>query len=517
MDGKLLLTIILILVQTCPASMMNMSAVTTTPGNMTSSPMASHTTNTLSLNASSQSLALNTTSHTYTTESMALNTTSYTHTTESMALNTTSHTHTTESMALNTTSHTFTTDTPAPNTSSPGQTVTSVFELIFSSNETFSSSLSNHSSEDFRNRVTLTRTQIEPIYRASFPGFTELMVLNFMNGSIVTDAELHFSSGQDGGPTAESVTDTLRTAVANGNISFPVTSSSINVTRIGTITTESPTTPHTTPETETNSGTLAVSHMTSAMSAVTTTPGNMTSSPTASHTTNTLSLNASSQSLALNTTSHTYTTESMALNTTSHTHTTESMALNTTSHTFTTDTPAPNTSSPGQTVTSVFELIFSSNETFSSSLSNHSSEDFRNRVTLTRTQIEPIYRASFSGFTELMVLNFTNGSIVTDAELHFSSGQDGGPTAESVTDTLRTAVVNGNISFPVTSSSINVTRIGTITTESPTTPHTTPETETNSGTLAVSHMTSVAAAASAPVTMNHLICSAGILILSLII
>ncbi|XP_063049102.1 uncharacterized protein LOC134443097 [Engraulis encrasicolus] len=169
-------------------------------------------------------------------------------------------------------------------------------------------------------------------------------------------------------------------------------------------------------------------------------------------------------------------------------------------------TPAP----PERRV--AFGLSFSSNETFTSSLGNHSSEDFLNRVNLTKAQIEPIYR-NVSGFIGLNVLNFMNGSIVTDAELIFRPGQDGVLSAENVTDVFIRAVERGDVSFPVIPNSINVTVIRVMTTQSPS------STQNHMTSTQSTHTTTVAAA-SAPVMMKSLLllllCSTAILTLNLI-
>ncbi|XP_062374334.1 integumentary mucin C.1-like [Sardina pilchardus] len=262
-------------------------------------------------------------------------------------------------------------------TSEPSPSLT-VIGLVFSTNETFTSSLLNQSSPEYQDRVNLTKQQIEPIFRI-FPGFIELTVLGFRNGSIVTDSELRFDSGQSEAPDAEKVRDTFKAAVAVGNVSLHAIQESINATVIAA------------------QATTVMMNMTSPLNVTmnTTEPLNVTSEP-----------------------------------------------------------------SPSLTV---IGLVFSTNETFTSSLLNQSSPEYQDRVNLTKQQVEPIFR-TVPGFIELTVLGFRNGSIVTDSELRFDSGQSEALDAEKVRDTFKAAVAMGNVSLHVIPESINATVIVPVTT-----------------------------------------------------
>ncbi|XP_036372352.1 mucin-5AC-like [Megalops cyprinoides] len=119
------------------------------------------------------------------------------------------------------------TTTPSATTVAPGSTA--VLLLVFSTNETFTSALSDSNSQAFKDRVTRTKNVIEPVYKRAFASFLRLVVLRFRSGSIVTDAELVFNSS-GAVPSAQVVATTLRDAVENGTVALPINASSISVT-----------------------------------------------------------------------------------------------------------------------------------------------------------------------------------------------------------------------------------------------------------------------------------------------
>ncbi|XP_026999877.2 putative GPI-anchored protein pfl2 isoform X2 [Tachysurus fulvidraco] len=132
--------------------------------------------------------------------------------------------------------------------------------------------------------------------------------------------------------------------------------------------------------------------------------------------------------------------------------------------TIATATVAPNTTNTSTTVAtpivplSVFSLIFSINETFSADLSNSSSQLFKDKSANIISQVEPLYKKKFSNFIRMIIKSFSNGSIVTNSTLEFSSDN---VNVNNVTSTLQQGLTN--LTFPVLSNSINATTIATAT------------------------------------------------------
>ncbi|XP_054656619.1 mucin-2-like [Dunckerocampus dactyliophorus] len=61
-------------------------------------------------------------------------------------------------------------------------------------------------------------------------------------------------------------------------------------------------------------------------------------------------------------------------------------------------------------------------ETFTSNLLNQSSAAFIARATMIKTTLEPFYSSAFSSFNSLIVTSFSNGSIINNMVLRFTSG-----------------------------------------------------------------------------------------------
>ncbi|XP_045898693.1 mucin-5AC-like, partial [Micropterus dolomieu] len=82
------------------------------------------------------------------------------------------------------------TTTPAPTTK--GTTTMMMFRSVQS---TFTSDLNNQSSAAFRDRVSMIKTQLEPVFHTAFPSsFLSLDVVSFRNGSVINDVNLLFAS-----------------------------------------------------------------------------------------------------------------------------------------------------------------------------------------------------------------------------------------------------------------------------------------------------------------------------------
>ncbi|XP_052315154.1 uncharacterized protein LOC118382147 isoform X2 [Oncorhynchus keta] len=72
-------------------------------------------------------------------------------------------------------------------------------------------------------------------------------------------------------------------------------------------------------------------------------------------------------------------------------------------------------------LTKVTVVFRSSGETFTSDLSNKSSQAFQTRALLIKTQLDPFYRSAFTSFNSLTVTEFSSGSIINTMNLAFRS------------------------------------------------------------------------------------------------
>ncbi|XP_034146681.1 integumentary mucin C.1-like [Esox lucius] len=92
---------------------------------------------------------------------------------------------------------------------------------------------------------------------------------------------------------------------------------------------------------------------------------------------------------------------------------------------ITSTTPATTTTKTTTTTAvplSMVPVVFRSlGETFTSDLSNSSTQAFQNRALLIKTQLEPFYRLAFISFNSLTVTKFSSGSIINTMNLAFLS------------------------------------------------------------------------------------------------
>ncbi|XP_067298585.1 uncharacterized protein [Pseudorasbora parva] len=99
-----------------------------------------------------------------------------------------------------------------------------------------------------------------------------------------------------------------------------------------------------------------------------------------------------------------------------------------------------------------FSLSFSISGTFQSdysNIANNATSDLKKNIT---SEVETLYR-SITNFEGFNILQFRNGSIVTDGELQFSNGTK--PTVADLTQILK----NGSFTFAIIKDSINITDI----------------------------------------------------------
>ncbi|XP_047671768.1 putative GPI-anchored protein pfl2 isoform X1 [Tachysurus fulvidraco] len=504
MDWKLILTILCL---TGQASTTDTS--TTAP--------ASNATTATSTSNNSTTVATNTAiaSATVATNTAIASATVATNTTIASATVSTNTTIASATVSSNTTIASATVSSNTTNTSTAVATTTappSAFSLIFSINEPFSADLSNSSSQLFKDKSANITSQVEPLYKKKFPNFIRMIIKSFSNGSIVTNSTLEFSSDN---VNVNNVTSTLQQGLTN--LTFPVLSNSINATTIATATVAPNTTiatatvaPNTTNTSTTVATPIVPLSVFSLIFSINETfsadlsnsssqlfkdksaniisqveplykkkfsnfirmiiksfsNGSIVTNSTLEFSSDNVNVNNVTSTLQQGLTNLTFPVLSNSINAT--TIATATVAPNTT---IATATVAPNTTNTSTTVAtpivplSVFSLIFSINETFSADLSNSSSQLFKDKSANIISQVEPLYKKKFSNFIRMIIKSFSNGSIVTNSTLEFSSDN---VNVNNVTSTLQQGLTN--LTFPVLSNSINATTIATATVATPIVP-----------------------------------------------
>nr|XP_061817464.1 mucin-2-like [Nerophis lumbriciformis] len=96
-------------------------------------------------------------------------------------------------------------------------------------------------------------------------------------------------------------------------------------------------------------------------------------------------------------------------------------------------------------------LRFTSDETFTSDLLNQSSAAFVDRARIIKTTLEPFYSRAFSSFNSLTATSFSNGSIINNMDLRFTSGSV--PNNTAIGNVLIAAAPN------ITAFNVNTTSI----------------------------------------------------------
>ncbi|KAF4071278.1 hypothetical protein AMELA_G00271390, partial [Ameiurus melas] len=190
------------------------------------------------------------------------------------------------------------------------------------------------------------------------------------------------------------------------------------------------------------------------------TTSNSTTSTTSTSSTTTTSTPSTTTSTSSTTTTSTpsTTTSTSSTTTTSTPSTTTSTSSTTTTSTpsTTTSTTAPMTPSAPLTATAIFNMIFSIKETFDPALSNTSSLQFAEKSTNIRNQVEPLYKKAFKNFILMKIVQFRNGSTVTENKIYMNSS---GPNVTATE--VKNILFNGlpNLNFTVDPNSIKVTQI----------------------------------------------------------
>ncbi|XP_038165070.1 cell wall protein DAN4-like [Cyprinodon tularosa] len=121
---------------------------------------------------------------------------------------------------------------------------------------------------------------------------------------------------------------------------------------------------------------------------------------------------------------------------------TKTSAPTTTTAATTTTTAAPTTTTATTVEATVTKrLTFrSAGETFTNDLLDSSSAAFRNRAQLLKSNLEPVYRRSFSSFRNLFVISFSNGSIINNIDLRFAAAS--APNGTRISEVLVNAASN---------------------------------------------------------------------------
>ncbi|KAL7841254.1 hypothetical protein SRHO_G00249450 [Serrasalmus rhombeus] len=123
--------------------------------------------------------------------------------------------------------------------------------------------------------------------------------------------------------------------------------------------------------------------------------------------------------------------------------------------------PTSSLSPTAVATTDVKQVSFTSNETFSSDLLNSSSAAFVQRSERVKSQLEPVFKATFTTFFKLTVISFKEGSIITLMNLEFSAGS--APSDTAVVTTVLTAKTSLNITAAsVITTTTSTTQIPTL-------------------------------------------------------
>ncbi|XP_036814202.1 integumentary mucin C.1-like isoform X3 [Oncorhynchus mykiss] len=382
----------------------------------------------------------------------------------------------------------------ATTTATTAVAITRVPVVFRSRGETFTSDLSNPSSQAFQTRALLIKTQLEPFYRSAFTSFNSLDVTEFSSGSIINTVNVAFSS-----PSVPNITEigtvlinaaqnitaleidpnsvtVNSTAAATKTLTSAITTSGLS-TRTG-----EPTTSVTSVSTMSGASTTAVTAEPAAtvIDAPTTTASPATSSvpPTTSVTTTVagttttttgepVTVPATVTTTRPTTTTTTYVAPTTTVSrTTSPLSTTSTASTTTTNATTTTTTPITTTSTAttttATTTTTTAHLqpaplvSFVIQQVFVEALNDPQSTQFQELAITITAVFDVIYKAKYGIlFIRTIVLGFTpifhsRMDAETQAEVQLVFNQTSTQSVPEVTDirdTLKEAVANPNITF----------------------------------------------------------------------
>ncbi|XP_049328477.1 uncharacterized protein LOC111197087 isoform X27 [Astyanax mexicanus] len=168
-------------------------------------------------------------------------------------------------------------ETTQPNTPTASTEAAVVTKQIsFTTSETFNADLLVSTSSTFINRAASVKSEFEPVFKQAFSTFIRLNVLGFKAGSIITNLNLEFSASL---PSDNNIVDT----VLNAKTSFAITQASVTTAATATPTPETTTTTTTTttpPPTTTTTSTTTTTTTTTPPPTTTTTPSTTTTATT---------------------------------------------------------------------------------------------------------------------------------------------------------------------------------------------------------------------------------------------
>eukprot|EP00063_Salmo_salar_P087072 XP_014061907.1 PREDICTED: integumentary mucin C.1-like isoform X3 [Salmo salar] len=336
----------------------------------------------------------------------------------------------------------------ATTTATTAVAITKVTVVFRSRGETFTSDLSNPSSQAFQTRALLIKTQVEPFYQSAFTSFNSLTVTEFSSGSIINTVNVAFSS-----PSVPNITEigTVLINAAQNITAFNIDPSSVTV--------NSAAAPATSTVPPTTSVTTTVAGMT------TTTTGEPVTVPatvpTTRPTTTTTTYVAPTTTVSRTTSPLSTTTSTAPTTTTTNAPTTTTTPATTTS-TTTTTTPTTTSTTTTTTKTTTAHLqpaplvSFVIQQVFVDALNDPQSTEFQELAVTIAAVFDVIYKTKYGIlFIRTIVIGFTpifhsRMDAETQAEVQLVFNETSTQSVPEVTDisnTLKEAVTNPNITF----------------------------------------------------------------------
>ncbi|KAI1883510.1 hypothetical protein AGOR_G00232290 [Albula goreensis] len=308
--------------------------------------------------------------------------------------------------------------------------------------------LSDPTSQEFQERAQRTRTELEKILKGAFSAsFISLIVRNFRSGSIITTADLTFSSTN--APAVDTIASAVTNAVQADPTGLNIIPTSIKVTDPGA-TTMAPTT------------TLAASVVVvfDVIYKARYGPRFIRTIVIAFRAVSRTRVEQDTEAeveLEFNETS------SEPLPSTNDITTTLTEAVNNPSNNFSISID-PESITILRVVhgSRILELEFTSSDTFVPDLLNPNSSAFIFRAQITKQQIDPVFRDAFTSFFNYTVSSFRSGSVITTGDLAFNASEPS-PNTTEVGLTLRNAVLNGVVQLGIDPDSIKVNGTAVVT------------------------------------------------------
>lgn len=351
------------------------------------------------------------------------------------------------------------------------------FTLSFSINATFPSDYSNFTSNntnDLKNNIT---SQVEPPYKKQYTNFQRFNIssFNFSNGSIVTVGELQFSNGSK--PNISDLTQVLN----NGSFTFIIITNSTNAVEVTQPAATTPATTVTTPTT-TAPAPAKVGKISLVFKLLQTFKDIYSnfSNPETIELTNNITTACSGvykarfsqfyRMVIQKFSNGSIVTDSiLEFNTTNSTTPTAAEVKDTLTAAIANGNfsfKIDNTSISAVVIPEIdsslkeYSLTFKMNQTFTSDLSNMSSDGATKLAKNITTELDGLYKG-FKDFNRSLVLQFRNGSIDVEALLGFNKSSNSLPSVSALATSLAAAVRNGTVKLPIDPKTIKVTDTAT--------------------------------------------------------